>query len=218
MTGGDTMNALEVAKKMEVDAIRFYTEAAEKTRYPAGKKMFLTITEDEKRHLEMISQVIKGLNITAQDVSPLKRVKTVFESMKDDMMKKVEASHDELEAFKIAMQMEQEGEQFYKKALGEVKTVFESMKDDMMKKVEASHDELEAFKIAMQMEQEGEQFYKKALGEAKTEKEKALFTRLIEEERQHYQIFSNTYFFLKNTGSWFLWEEHAIVDGGTPWA
>jgi rubrerythrin len=172
MTGGDTMNALEVAKKMEVDAIRFYTEAAEKTRYPAGKKMFLTITEDEKRHLEMISQVIKGLNITAQDVSPLKRVKTVFESMKDDMMKKVEASHDELEAFKIAMQMEQEGEQFYKKALGE----------------------------------------------AKTEKEKALFTRLIEEERQHYQIFSNTYFFLKNTGSWFLWEEHAIVDGGTPWA
>ena len=166
------MNALEIAMKMETDSIKFYTEAAEKTKYPAGKKMFQTITEDEKRHLEMIAQIIKGLNIAVKDVSPMKRVKTIFETMKDEMMKKVAATSDELEAFKIAMQMEQEGEAFYKKSLAA----------------------------------------------AKTEKEKALFTRLIEEERQHYQIFSNTYFFLSNTGSWFMWEEHSIVDGGTPWA
>ncbi len=166
------MNALEVAMKMETDSIQFYTEAARKTKYPAGRKMFLTITEDEKRHCEMISQIIKGLDITTKDVSPMKRVKTVFESMKDEMMKKVEATTDELEAFKIAMRMEQEGEAFYKKSLAA----------------------------------------------AKTDKEKVLFERLINEERQHYQIFSNTYFFLSNTGSWFLWDEHAIVDGGTPWA
>jgi rubrerythrin len=166
------MNALEIAMKMETDSIKFYTEAAEKTKYPAGKKMFQTITEDEKRHLEMIAQIIKGLNIAVKDVSPMKRVKTIFETMKNEMMKKVAATSDELEAFKIAMQMEQEGEAFYKKSLAA----------------------------------------------AKTEKEKALFTRLIEEERQHYQIFSNTYFFLSNTGSWFMWEEHSIVDGGTPWA
>ncbi|MDH3258787.1 MAG: rubrerythrin, partial [Deltaproteobacteria bacterium] len=34
------MNAFEIAKKMETDAIRFYAEAAQKTQYPAGKKMF----------------------------------------------------------------------------------------------------------------------------------------------------------------------------------
>lgn len=34
------MNALEMAKKMERDAIQFYAEAAKKTKYPAGKKMF----------------------------------------------------------------------------------------------------------------------------------------------------------------------------------
>lgn len=161
------MNALEVAKKMEVDAIKFYTEAAEKTKYPAGKKMFLTITEDEKRHLQMITDIIKGMHITPQDVSPLKRVKTVFESMKDQMMKKVEASKDEMEAFKIAMQMEKEGEAFYQK----------SMKD------------------------------------AKTDKEKSLFKRLIEEEREHYKIFANSYQFLNDTGSWFMWQEHSIVEG-----
>lgn len=161
------MNALEVSKKMETDAIRFYTEAAGKTSYAAGKKMFLTIVEDEKRHLEMITQLIKGMNFTASDVSPLQRVKTVFESLKDEMMKKVEASKDEMEAFKIAMDMEREGEKFYEKALAD----------------------------------------------AKTDKEKALFRRLIEEEKQHYAIFSNTYNHLADTGNWFLWEERGIVEG-----
>ncbi len=115
------MDALELAMKMEKDAITFYSEAARKTKYPAGKKMFDTITEDEKRHLEMISQIIKGLNVTPKDVSPMKNVKTVFESMKSEMMKKVEASADELEAFKVAMKMEQEGMEFYKKTLASAK-------------------------------------------------------------------------------------------------
>jgi rubrerythrin len=130
--------------------------------------MFLTITEDEKRHLEMITQLIKGLNITHQDVSPMKNVKTVFEALKDEMMKKVEATADELEAFKIATQMEKEGKEFYEKALAQ----------------------------------------------AKTDKEKALLQRLIKEEQQHYEIFSNTHEFLADTGNWFMWEERGIVEGG----
>lgn len=116
------MDAFELAMKMEKDAITFYSEAARKTKSPAGKKMFQTITEDEKRHLEMVSQLIKGLNITHQDASPMKNVKTVFDSMKDEMMKKVEATADELEAFKIAMKMEKEGMEFYKKTLDGAKT------------------------------------------------------------------------------------------------
>jgi len=166
------MNAIEIAIKMETDAINFYSEAAGKTQNPVGKKMFLTITEDEKRHLDTLSQIFEGLHIEMKDVSPMKNVKTVFELMKDEMMKRVKATTDELEAFKIAMQMEKEGVEFYKKAAIE----------------------------------------------AQTEKEKSLFERLVKEEQEHYGIFSNTYFFLSDTGSWFMWEEHSIVDGGTPWA
>jgi len=166
------MNAVEIAIKMQTDAIKFYTEAAEKTKNSVGKQMFLTIVQDEKRHLETLTQIFKGLDITVLDVSPIENIRTVFESMKTGMMKRVEATMDELEAFKIAMQMEKEGVEFYKKA---------------------------------------------SAG-AKTEKEKALFERLIKEEQEHYNIFANTYFFLSDTGSWFMWEEHSIVDGGTPWA
>ena len=105
------MTALEMARKMETDAIKFYSEAAERTKYGAGKKMLLSIVDDEKRHLKMISEIIKGLSITIQDVSPMKKVKTVFEAMKDEMMAKVEASDDELEALNVAMKMEQEGKE-----------------------------------------------------------------------------------------------------------
>lgn len=166
------MNAIEIAVKMEKDAIAFYKDAAKKTRNPVGKKMFLTITEDEKRHLKMLTQIFKGLNIKVKDVSPMKNIKTIFEELKDEMMERVTATPDELEAFRIAMQMEKEGIEFYKKT---------------------------------------------AKGAGK-EKEKKLFERLVHEEEQHYAIFANTYFFLNDTGSWFMWEEHSIVDGGTPWA
>ena len=116
------MDALEMALKTETDAIAFYTEAARKTSFPVGKKMFQAIIEDEKRHLEMIRQVVIGLHITHTDVSPMKNVKTVFDAMKVELMKKVEATADELEAFRIAMQMEKEGKAVYDKALSHVKS------------------------------------------------------------------------------------------------
>jgi rubrerythrin len=161
------MNAIEIARKMETDAIKFYTEAAQKTKYPAGKQMFESIIVDEKRHLEIVNQLLKGLDVHVVDVHPMKNIKTVFEEMKDKMMEKVEATSDELEAFSIAMHMEKEGLEFYRKLSSE----------------------------------------------SETEKEKALYEQLVKEEQQHYDIFANTYNFLNDTGNWFMWEEHSIVEG-----
>ncbi|KPK30722.1 MAG: hypothetical protein AMK70_13685 [Nitrospira bacterium SG8_35_1] len=161
------MNGIEIAKKMETDAITFYSQAAEKTQCPAGKKMFETIAQDEKGHLEIVNNLLKGLDIHVEDVHPIQNVKTVFEAMKDDMMERVEATSDDLEAFKIAMEMEKKGLEYYTKLAGD----------------------------------------------ASTDKEKMLYEKLIKEERQHYTIFSNTYNFLKDTGNWFMWEEHSIVEG-----
>ena len=161
------MNIIDIAIKMETDAVKFYSEAAKRTAYPAGRKMFETIAEDEKRHLETVRKLIEGLDIHMEDVHPLKKIKTVFEEMKNDMMDKVAATSDELEAFKIAMQMEKEGLDFYAKLADE----------------------------------------------AETEKEKVLFNKLMNEEQQHYNIFAHTYDFLNDTGNWFMWEEHSIVEG-----
>lgn len=161
------MNAVEIAVKMETDAIDFYTAAAGKVKNVVGQKMFLSIVEDEKRHLQMLGDILRDMDITAKDVSPMKAIKSIFEEMKDEMMERVQATDEELNAFGIAMDMEKEGMEFYRKA---------------------------------------------AAG-APSAKEKALFERLVKEEEQHFNVFANTYFFLKDSGSWFLWEEHSIVEG-----
>lgn len=161
------MNSIEIAMRMESDAVKFYTEAAGKTSNDVGKKMFLTIAEDEKRHLDIISKIIKGLDINVLDVSPMQNIKTIFESMKDVMMTRAAATNDEMEAFRIAMQMEKEGIEFYKNLLTELKT----------------------------------------------DKEIKLFEKLVSEEQQHFKIFANTHTFLSDTGNWFMWHEHTIVEG-----
>lgn len=161
------MNSVEIAMNMESEAIKFYTEASNKVNSPAGKKMLMTIAEDEKRHLDMLNSLLKGMKFSVKDANPVKTVKTVFEQMKNEMMQRIQATNDDLEAFKVAMDMEKEGVEFYKKASSD----------------------------------------------AQTDKEKALFDRLVFEEEQHYRMFSNTYSFLSDTGNWFMWEEHSIVEG-----
>lgn len=76
----------------------------------------------KKNHIKMLEEVLKGLELTIREAHPIKTVKTIFEEMKDKMMDRVKALSDELEAFRIAMDMEKEGIEFYKKVINEVTT------------------------------------------------------------------------------------------------
>lgn len=116
------MKSYEIALKMETDAVKFYTEAVEKVYHPAGKKMFLAIAEDEKNHIKMIQEVMKGLKLTVREANPIKTVKTIFEEMKEHMMERIRVQKDEMEAFKIAIDMEKAGIEFYRKVISEVNT------------------------------------------------------------------------------------------------
>jgi rubrerythrin len=131
--------------------------------------MFLSVVEDEKRHIIYINQLIKGMDFKPEEITPMQNIKTVFEQGKDAMMERAGATKDEMEAFRIAMKMEKEGMEFYRASAAQ----------------------------------------------APTAKEKALFERLAAEEEQHFAIFQNTCSFLTDTGNWFMWDEHAAVDGGT---
>jgi rubrerythrin len=162
------MKAAEIALRMETDAVKFYSEAAGKTSHVAGKRMFLSIMEDEKRHIEMISALMKGLEITTETADPIENVKTVFEELKDEMQERIKATTDDTAALEMAMRMEKEG--------------FE--------------------------------FYKKTSAEAEDPRVKALFERLSGEEEKHYRMFANTLSFLNESGHWFMWKEHTIVEGG----
>ena len=161
------MNTIEMAVKMETDAVAFYTECAAKTSHPFGKKMFLSIAEDEQSHIACALQILGGKEMTPSATSP-----------KQDY-----------------------------------KSIYEKSKDALSQRVAATSDEIEALKIAMKMEKEGAAFYRQAAAETAVPAEKAFFECLARDEEEHYAIFLETFSFLTDTGNWFMWDEHSIVEG-----
>jgi rubrerythrin len=109
-------DAIETAIKMETDAIAFYGEAAHKTSHPFGKELFRGFIKDETRHLRMLQDSFKGIDITIELVRPKDTIKTVFSELKDQMMQRVKALDNEIEAVNIALKFEKEGFDFYAKA------------------------------------------------------------------------------------------------------
>lgn len=159
--------AIETAIKMETDAMKFYREAIGKIAHPLGKRLFEGFVVDELKHLRMLQDIMNGLDIEVTSVHPKNSIKTVFSELKDQMLKRINATTDEIAAVKIALDFENAG---YK-------------------------------------------FYQQAAREATDEKEKKLFEALTVEEQRHFELLQNTSRFLEDTGDWFMWEEHGILEG-----
>jgi rubrerythrin len=109
-------DAVETAIKMETEAIAFYEDAAGRTHHPFGREMFKGFVRDEKRHLAILQRLFKGMEINGEFVRPKDSIRTVFSSLRDQMMERAEVIQSELDALKIAMTMEKEGFDFYRKA------------------------------------------------------------------------------------------------------
>ena len=92
------------------------------------------------------------------------------------------------------------------------------MKKDIWRFSTRSHrrsvttDENEAIKIALQIENEGYKFYKEQ-AEKHTEYAR-VFDRLSREESEHIFVLQNLSDYLNDTGHWFMYGEHQMVDGG----
>ena len=159
--------AIETAIKMETDAMKFYREALGRTSHPLGRKLFEGFVVDEVRHLKMLQDIMNDMDIEVKVVHP-----------KQD-----------------------------------IKTVFSELKDEMMERISANTDEVEAVKVALDFEKKGHAFYVKAAQAATGQKEKNLSEVLAVEEKRHYEVLENTYNFLQDTGNWFMWEEHGLLEG-----
>ncbi len=108
--------AIEMAVKLEKDAINFYREALDKTDHPTGVKMFEQFMKIELQHIRMLKNLIKSIDPNAKLVYPDDTsVKTVFSEHKDQMIERVNATTDEMDAVKIALDFEKKGYDFYRK-------------------------------------------------------------------------------------------------------
>ena len=112
-------NPIKIAIKMEMDGIAFYRKAADKTKNPLGKKMFLSFIEDEKNHLKALDIIFKGANFEViNDIfkgsDPRARIKTVFSQAEEDKeLERQKADTDELMAIEMAMELEKKGYDYY---------------------------------------------------------------------------------------------------------
>ncbi len=107
--------ALEIAVKMETDAMRFYREAYDKTSNPVAQKIFDEFIKAELRHLRMLNNIVSSIDGGEKLVYPTEDTVTIFSELRNQMLERVEATGNEIESIKIALDFEKEGYDFYKK-------------------------------------------------------------------------------------------------------
>jgi rubrerythrin len=137
------------------------------------------------------------------------------------------------EVIRIAIRMEEEGHDFYKKAEGCTadqfgKMMYASLAEDELRhkallqkvdksvceRVPATADDLSALEFAMGKERESHDMYRDAADSSADPLAKAVFLRMAQEEDQHFQILENTKYILEEYENWSIWEEGGPIEGG----
>lgn len=124
-------DATNFAIKQEMDGITFFLEAAAKTNNPLGKAMFLSFVEDEKEHVRRIKMMTAGVIEPETNIGeyephgPRERLKTIFEEMQENVNEEIPANASDLDAIKIALNIERKVYKFYEVASRETLNVRE---------------------------------------------------------------------------------------------
>ncbi|MGD2175995.1 MAG: ferritin family protein [Candidatus Brocadiaceae bacterium] len=110
-------DAIQRARKLEIDGAEFYTDLADKCSVPAGEQMFRSFAKDEKRHLQVVEDVSEGLGVEVADLPmPRDEIRTLFAEKRETVEEPVEVSSDEQEAIRMAMEMESQSYSLYRES------------------------------------------------------------------------------------------------------
>ena len=109
-------DVINTAIKLENDGIKFYSETAEKTKNILIKKMFESLAEDEKKHIEWIKNLAPDVKTSGEFNKKLyERLKNIFSEPSKEIKKEATAAADDIKAIDIAIGMENKSENEYLK-------------------------------------------------------------------------------------------------------
>ncbi len=110
----DFEEAVQKARKLELDGIEFYEKLAQNCPSPAGRQMFSSFASDEKRHLRVVKQLAEGLGADMSEYPmPRESIRTLFTEAAGELGDYAEATDDEKDAVEVALGMETESYKLY---------------------------------------------------------------------------------------------------------
>ena len=101
--------ALQLARKMEMDGIEFYNEAADRAGNPQAQRFFLSLAGDESRHLEVVENIARGMGVDMEQMpTPAENIQTVFSDADVQFGPDAQVTAQESDAIETALEMERD--------------------------------------------------------------------------------------------------------------
>jgi rubrerythrin len=145
--------ALEEAIRFEVDGREFFLQAAEKAETYLTKSIFKILAEEELGHIRKVKEVHGRCLSFEKDVflppvSTTSQLENIFQQAKRETDPRVLMKTGELEAVRLALQLEIKGHEFYKRLAQEATGEFEKAFYRQLAQEESVH-----FSVLRQMEE-----------------------------------------------------------------
>ena len=115
-----TLEALQIAIRMEIDGKEYYLKASQKSSSELGKKLLKSLAAEEDIHRQKFEEIYSAIqNKRAWPVTDFqpdggKRLRTIFAKTTEGIGSRIKASATELDAIQTAMDMENKTHDFYK--------------------------------------------------------------------------------------------------------
>ena len=114
-------NSAAFIKDVVGSVTRFYGQAAGKAQIPEVRNMFLSIAEEEQKQFEAISAMPGRAGARSRTAAAIRKMISALKKREDRLLERIGANTDEVEALRIAMDIEAESIRFYVKLLRETK-------------------------------------------------------------------------------------------------
>jgi rubrerythrin len=116
-----TISALQTSIKMEIDGKAFYLKASVQSTIDTGKKLLTQLAEEEDAHLQLFERIYEKIRKDKlwpdMEIRTPNRVKTIFTNEESKILMPRKTPSDEVEAVKIAIDMEAKSYEFYRQQL-----------------------------------------------------------------------------------------------------
>ncbi|PKM49062.1 MAG: rubrerythrin [Firmicutes bacterium HGW-Firmicutes-6] len=108
------MNSIEFAIKMELDGEKYYREQAENNQDNSLNAVFLLLAEDENGHAKLLKNEREKIRYDLADNKILADTSNVFKD-KGDFKNKFEKIPNQIDVYRMALQMEKDSIELYQK-------------------------------------------------------------------------------------------------------